>query len=437
MKASHYSSDILATVRNQKDELKAAKLVKKNRAGKVDPDELRSLFWGSQLVADRDVVKAMIAGAEQIRWERGASLPSELDEEDYIALLGKGVPVTAKVRSAYYGTLVGLLPRAASEGWAKLTRRLLDAGLDVNANGCEFANHPEVAMRVHRSHLRPLHYTYMAGERGDEIPEMLLRAGAEPLESEPTVETLAYFKRELKGVLWGRLQRHQTRCLEILVPNKGGRADEAGVSSRFGGLASLPTSDWPQSEAGPLLFVGQIVLSDMKSAPLPLPEKGILYFFVEPFPHAKGRVVYRPEPGSGDGPSLLPGSYGMKFKSVNKGKHRPYAGSFYFEEVTGFSALISSLKRTPFALSESEVDDLRQGFNDPDVSHRVGGHPFLIQDDPRAAVDETVVTLLQVDQFKGSKTMLWGDNGIGHFFIGLDDLKAGNFDGAFFKWACT
>ena len=78
------------------------------------------------------------------------------------------------------------------------------------------------------------------------------------------------------------------------------------------------------------------------------------------------------------------------------------------------------------------------GFKGP--FHQVLGYPFFTQYDPRYqdALKDLDTLLLQVDSDgnKDGDRVLWGDVGIGNFFINGDALRAGDFSRVLFNWDC-
>lgn len=68
----------------------------------------------------------------------------------------------------------------------------------------------------------------------------------------------------------------------------------------------------------------------------------------------------------------------------------------------------------------------------------MGGYPYFTQNDPRSLhkdrQDKTVM-LLQIDS-EEDKGIMWGDNGVGSFFIRPEDLAAENFDNVLYTWDC-
>lgn len=73
----------------------------------------------------------------------------------------------------------------------------------------------------------------------------------------------------------------------------------------------------------------------------------------------------------------------------------------------------------------------------PEEGHKIGGYAFFTQGDPR---DEMAnygdwVLLLQIDS--QDSEILWGDVGVGNFFIHRDALKRKDFSKVLYNWDCT
>jgi uncharacterized protein YwqG len=66
--------------------------------------------------------------------------------------------------------------------------------------------------------------------------------------------------------------------------------------------------------------------------------------------------------------------------------------------------------------------------------HKVGGYAYFTQDDPRRK-DDPMLLLFQLDSDEGMDLM-WGDMGVGHFFIRESDLKSGDFSKVLYDWDC-
>ncbi len=71
----------------------------------------------------------------------------------------------------------------------------------------------------------------------------------------------------------------------------------------------------------------------------------------------------------------------------------------------------------------------------------IGGYPYFTQDDPRFAdsYKRFDTLLLQINSFYDRETcdeIMWGDMGVGSFFIPLERLKSGDFSEVMFTWDC-
>jgi uncharacterized protein YwqG len=64
--------------------------------------------------------------------------------------------------------------------------------------------------------------------------------------------------------------------------------------------------------------------------------------------------------------------------------------------------------------------------------HKIGGYPFFTQQDPRTD-DDRLELLLQLDT---DDQMMWGDSGVGGFFIAPEDLARGDFSRVMYSWDC-
>lgn len=72
---------------------------------------------------------------------------------------------------------------------------------------------------------------------------------------------------------------------------------------------------------------------------------------------------------------------------------------------------------------------------------RVGGYPYFTQEDPRSGEKwADYELLLQIDSYQGRDgkwAVLWGDAGVGNFFIRREDLRRCDFSQVLFYWDCT
>ena len=74
--------------------------------------------------------------------------------------------------------------------------------------------------------------------------------------------------------------------------------------------------------------------------------------------------------------------------------------------------------------------------------HQLGGWPYFTQDDPRLpegpfASFDTLLFQLDSDLSEGERDLvLWGDSGVGNFFISREDLKQRDFSRILYHWDC-
>ncbi|MBE6888530.1 MAG: DUF1963 domain-containing protein [Ruminococcaceae bacterium] len=71
---------------------------------------------------------------------------------------------------------------------------------------------------------------------------------------------------------------------------------------------------------------------------------------------------------------------------------------------------------------------------------KIGGSPFFTQDDPRGYNEDFAkcdTLLFQLDsEGDGEDEIMWGDCGVGNFFINSDDLKNCDFSRVLYSWDC-
>ena len=81
---------------------------------------------------------------------------------------------------------------------------------------------------------------------------------------------------------------------------------------------------------------------------------------------------------------------------------------------------------------EGEIQDaLHDTFTG--TGHKMGGYAYFTQADPRDNETENYLLLLQIDS--GDKIM-WGDVGVGNFFIDAAALKSKDFSKVLYNWDC-
>ncbi|AZI41705.1 DUF1963 domain-containing protein [Deinococcus psychrotolerans] len=92
--------------------------------------------------------------------------------------------------------------------------------------------------------------------------------------------------------------------------------------------------------------------------------------------------------------------------------------------------------------ADSPDDDLQLGeyleekYNEISPSgHQLGGYPMFTQEDPRTP-EHAHILLFQLDS-DWDHNIMWGDMGIGNFFIHPNDLAKRDFSRVFYNWDCS
>ncbi len=222
--------------------------------------------------------------------------------------------------------------------------------------------------------------------------------------------------------------------------------------SKVGGQPYLPNNmAWPKSPDGrELFFLAQINLAEVPALS-PFPTKGILQFFINDdelygmdFDDGENadtfRVLFHAEvlekesllqtklPRTDWDEALLPHhpdecyplSFGLTEEVVPITDYQFYQhfGSDFFQQFG---------EKEWDVMGELEKSVRTQG-------HKIGGYAYFTQDDPRRP-DDPMLLLLQLDSDE-RMDLMWGDMGVGHFFIREKDLAARDFSRVLYDWDC-
>lgn len=241
------------------------------------------------------------------------------------------------------------------------------------------------------------------------------------------------------------------------------------TASKFGGVPYwLPETPYPVDKQGnKLLLLAQINLSEMP--PLPdFPTTGLLQFLMtrnvyemdfydNPTRQDDWRVVYHAEinPAIDEATVLaLNIPYAPQIFDEEDDGGFPvdtqYRLSFKPAEIRigteciGFNqALKNAAKEVGIKLNKNDLIDLEVLFGEQawekikqhNVENLIGGYPDFTQTDPREMrkYKKHSVLLLQIESDEG---IMWGDCGVGNFFIRPDDLRKKDFSKVLFYWDC-
>lgn len=238
-------------------------------------------------------------------------------------------------------------------------------------------------------------------------------------------------------------------------------------TSKYLGTPYLPKeAQYPCDINGePLALLAQINFSEIPEELEGYPTSGILQFFIledgygfeftDPYDPSeqfrlqqqqnKFRVVYYPEVI--EDLSLLTDSFDFlpKFQFLPVYKQCRLEFSFR-EELAGIKdyRLAKLFGKNFYPLSEDEERKMDMDYQDDmgyqaifSSSNKIGGYANFTQEDIRflAPPEENWLLLLQISHAKNADIM-WGDAGIGNFFIEEKDLEARNFSRVLYNWDC-
>ncbi|WP_028865660.1 YwqG family protein [Psychromonas aquimarina] len=249
-------------------------------------------------------------------------------------------------------------------------------------------------------------------------------------------------------VIIEKLKPHELETVKIKPIAK---APKHPWSSKFGGKAYWPKgAEYPSSNEGaPLFLLSQINFEDMPHL-AGYPENGILQFFIENddvygldfetplddiLKKPNGyRVIYHPEFFSeieSDLPvasnnCMLPlcEEYSLSFTLV---KELPSPSDYRFEPIVG----------DIFDLDEKVSDHIYENLDA--TGSKVGGYAYFTQEDPRSyeKTDENWLLLFQMDTSDCEEVdIMWGDSGVGNFFIKPELLSKCDFSEVWYNWDC-
>lgn len=230
--------------------------------------------------------------------------------------------------------------------------------------------------------------------------------------------------------------------------------------SKFGGLPYLPKNEqYPLAKDGrPLMLLAQLNFAEIPHIEN-YPEKGILQFFIDgnspdwlhgvdfdnPFNQDNFRVRYY-ETVQQDLEELV-----TVFDFLPTFSESPIGGNRFSLSFSKNEAPITceddAFERLIFTKNEDQKtqDQLHEAYhyfhNDqyPAPFHQIDGYPYFTQTDPRPYNNQPDLILLfqmDTDIHDNHEGIMWGDSGIGNFFIHPDDLKRKDFSRVFYNWDC-
>ncbi|MEF3331446.1 YwqG family protein [Oceanobacillus oncorhynchi] len=224
--------------------------------------------------------------------------------------------------------------------------------------------------------------------------------------------------------------------------------------SKFAGDPYFPASmEYPKNEEGiPLKLLAQINFENVPVHLPHFPHKGILQFYIDGNDDLLGvdfddgqnqsgfRVIYHEKVIQDESQLIQDFSF---VKMPDDELFFPVEQEMGLAFETDLEALTEGDYRSDemYAAIFDEInhdEKLEEAFFQlfNGTGHKLGGYPFFTQEDPRAYGDyqDADILLLQMDS-SGDK-IVWGDSGVGNFFISEEDLKNKDFSKVLFNWDC-
>lgn len=240
------------------------------------------------------------------------------------------------------------------------------------------------------------------------------------------------------------------------------------LDSKVGGLPYWdPALPYPtDSQGNKMTLLAQLNFAQLETED-PLPRAGMLQFFIgqddvfgmdfdEPDRQKDFRVVYHPEPD----PALTL----EQIRALDLPTHVEadcctpvfQEAVFTAEKTVGymgpedgrFDALFREVVRAVTGedigeqnayqyLGDADCRCLNDQLNN--TGHRLLGYPFFTQYDPREPDSpyDTLLFQLDSDMIDRKDLVLWGDCGVGNFFINREDLLRRDFSRILYNWDCS
>ncbi len=227
-------------------------------------------------------------------------------------------------------------------------------------------------------------------------------------------------------------------------------------ASKVGGIAYWPEAEeYPKAANGePLFLLAQIRFDEMPPM-AGYPDKGMLQFFIADTDYYGAnfdgdfslsqlqvqkdfRVKYWPELREKI-VKVAPGDSEMLPHDPKKPRRMKFSAQqelisdsdFRFDRIFGGEAysVIEQYAAKHGISSDGLADAVFERFNRS--GHKIGGYPYFTQTDPRS--EPGMELLFQLDS---DDDMMWGDVGVGNFFISPEDLQRRDFTRVAYNWDC-
>lgn len=222
--------------------------------------------------------------------------------------------------------------------------------------------------------------------------------------------------------------------------------------SKIGGIpywSKGQINSYPLINKTPMKLMWQINFNDLKEydVDLDLPKSGILQCFVqykddlwglefdENVKNQKIKMIYHETIGENE---IITG----EIYAVNSDTDKmPWDNELKLkfskeEEFLGLMDEYATSKNYDF-IEQLDGDEEEYMYNEyMNSGSKIGGYAYFTQSDPRMYnknISEDYELLFQIDT---DDNLMWGDSGVGNWFIKNEDLKNKNFSNVFYNWDC-
>lgn len=232
-------------------------------------------------------------------------------------------------------------------------------------------------------------------------------------------------------------------------------------SSKVGGVGYFPKNrSYPIGVSGkPLHLLAQLNFAELPPIP-DFPKRGLLAFYIDVHDDLYGmnlddmqnqagyRIYYFED-------LALPAFTREELEALPMAEYPIVEGEYAIECSIASIPLLqdnyefqTQYKEEYYALFEElfgdqvddRLDDVHESFMEDIGEGLIGGYPMFTQEDPRFYREhlQEHVLLFQLDSVFGEEVeVMWGDAGIGQFFILPTDLENRKFEKSWFNWDCS
>lgn len=232
--------------------------------------------------------------------------------------------------------------------------------------------------------------------------------------------------------------------------------------SKIGGEPYLPldTAYPVDTNGNPLALLAQFNFAEIPSLPN-FPDQGILQFYIaaddlygmnfDDQQQQSGFKVLYFDQVIADAAQLKQDFSELEF---DEDAYLPFTGQYSIEfNLTSQPISLGDFAFAPKILGVEELYDFEDRFEGGDFEddfiepydevasasgHRLGGYPYFTQTDPRHYNEKVqdYILLFQLDTDDAENEIMWGDSGVGNFFIHPEDLKNRDFSKVLYNWDC-